>query len=155
MNEDIEYETFVKEMHEKYPMMFAHPYGGFCVGKGWYPIIRALCENIQAHINSVECHRNHLLIKNVMSRPIPEPVPQVEIRQIKEKFGGLRFYYDGGDDKIEGMVDMAESMSVITCETCGNPGVNRSIRGWLTTLCDMHYNERIESIKGDMHGKNH
>lgn len=146
------YEAFEKEMHEKFPKIFAHPYGGFDIGEGWYPIIRALCENIQAHINSVECHRNHLLIKNVMSRPIPEPVPQVEVRQIKEKFGGLRFYYDGGDDKIEGMVDMAESMSIITCETCGNPGKNRSIRGWLTTLCDMHYNERLEKLKESNRG---
>jgi hypothetical protein len=31
----------------------------------------------------------------------------------------------------------------------GNPGVNRSIRGWLTTLCDVHYNERIEKLKGE------
>ena len=88
----------------------------------------------------------------MVSRPIPEPVPQVVVTQIKEKFGSLRFYYDGGDAKIDGMVDMAESWAAHTCETCGNPGVNRSIRGWLTTLCDTHYNKRIESIKGDMHG---
>ena len=141
------YEAFEKEMHEKYPKMFATPYGGFCVGKGWYPIIRELCKNIQAHIDSVECHRNYLLTKNVMSDSIPEPVSQVVVTQVKEKFGGLRFYYDGGDAKIDGMVDMAESWAVHTCETCGNPGINRSIRGWLTTLCDMHYNERLEKIK--------
>jgi hypothetical protein len=46
----------------------------------------------------------------------------VSIAQIKEKFGTLRFYYDGGDDHVEGMVDYAEYLSSITCEVTGKPG---------------------------------
>ena len=145
--EDTEYEAFVKEMHEKYTPMFSQPYGGICIGAGWYQIIRSLCHNIQAHINSVECARTSLVLRNPWNRPIPEQVPQVIVTQIKEKFGGLRFYHDGGDDMIEGMVHMAESWAAHTCETCGNHGVGRSVGGWLTTLCDMHYNERLEKFK--------
>ena len=48
--------------------------------------------------------------------------------QVKEKFGTLRFYYTGGDDRIDGMVRMAESMSAVTCETCGAPGKLRGDR---------------------------
>ena len=70
-------------------------------------------------------------------RPVPESIPQVTLDQIKEKFGTLRFYYTGGDDIIDGMVRMAESMSAVTCETCGNPGQQRG-GGWIRTLCDHH-----------------
>ena len=70
-------------------------------------------------------------------RSVPESIPQVTLDQIKEKFGTLRFYYTGGDDIIDGMVRMAESMSAVTCETCGNPGQQRG-GGWIRTLCDHH-----------------
>lgn len=64
-------------------------------------------------------------------------VDWVRISQIKEKFGGLRFYYDGGDDQISGFVDMAELWAGHTCEKCGNKGERRS-GGWVRTLCDHH-----------------
>jgi len=75
---------------------------------------------------------------------IPPEVEQVVIAQIKEKFGGLRFYYDGGDDYISGMVTMAETWAGSTCETCGEKGTRRG-GGWIRTLCDTHeaeYQER-------------
>jgi len=68
---------------------------------------------------------------------IPEEIPQVTLDQVKEKFGTLRFYYTGGDDYIRGMVTMAESMSGITCEECGNPGTSTS-GGWIKTVCVEH-----------------
>jgi hypothetical protein len=68
---------------------------------------------------------------------IPDEVPQVVVEQIKEKFGGLRFYYQGGDDHTSGVVDMAESWAGKTCETCGSMGERRS-GGWIRTLCDEH-----------------
>jgi hypothetical protein len=61
----------------------------------------------------------------------------IKVQQIKEKFGGLRFYYDGGDERISGLVDMAESWAAHTCETCGNKGERRH-GGWVRTLCDVH-----------------
>ena len=57
--------------------------------------------------------------------------------QIKEKFGGLRFYYDGGDAVVDGMVRMAESWAARSCEKCGKPGERRG-GGWIRTLCDEH-----------------
>jgi hypothetical protein len=66
-----------------------------------------------------------------------EVVYQVTASQVKEKFGTLRFYYSGGDDIINGMAVMAESMSGVTCEVCGNVGRQRG-GGWIRTLCDEH-----------------
>ena len=67
-------------------------------------------------------------------RKVPESIPQVTLDQVKEKFGTLRFYYSGGDDEISGMVLMAESMSGVTCEGCGNIGERRG-GGWVHTYC--------------------
>jgi hypothetical protein len=67
-------------------------------------------------------------------RELPEVIPQVTLDQVKEKFGTLRFYYSGGDDVIDGMVRMAESMTEVTCESCGNIGERRG-GGWVHTYC--------------------
>jgi hypothetical protein len=72
---------------------------------------------------------------------VPAEIVQVTVDQVKEKFGTLRFYYTGGDDYISGLVAMAESMSGVTCETCGNPG-RRVGGGWITTLCKEHAEAR-------------
>jgi hypothetical protein len=68
-------------------------------------------------------------------REVPAAIPQVTLDQVKEKFGTLRFYYTGGDDYISGMVSLAESMTGVTCEECGNPGKSRG-GGWIHTYCD-------------------
>ena len=67
-------------------------------------------------------------------REIPESIPQVTLDQVKEKFGTLRFYYSGGDDYISGMVSLAESLTGVTCESCGNVGERRG-GGWVHTYC--------------------
>ena len=72
---------------------------------------------------------------------VPNKVVQVIADQIKEKFGTLRFYYSGGDDFIRGIVSMAESMSSVTCEECGNLG-ECSSGGWIRTLCKTHREQR-------------
>lgn len=129
MSEDQEYEQFTKNMEERFPKMFSSPYGGFAVGAGWYPILETLCDNIQNH---VDWKNRETLV-----------VPQVVVAQIKEKFGGLRFYYDGGDDYIRGLVSMAESWADRACETCGGAGKKRN-SGWIRTLCDLHEEELQE-----------
>lgn len=126
MSEELEYDAFTKSMEEKYPKMFSQPYGGFAVGKGWWPIIESLCANIQSHTDWWN--------KNHEKHPIVE---QVVVEQVKEKFGGLRFYYEGGDDQISGMVRMAEAWAGHSCEECGAPG-KLGGQGWIRTLCPTH-----------------
>jgi hypothetical protein len=96
---------------------------GFECGNGWFTILDQLMGNIQHHID--------------WKNRTEEVVPQVTLDQVKEKFGTLRFYYTGGDDYIRGMVTMAEAMSGVTCETCGNPGT-RTGGGWIKTVCKEH-----------------
>ena len=121
-----DYEAFVKRLEETYPNMFSQPYGGVAVSAGWWPIIEILCANIQSHTDWWNTNRK--------DRPIVE---QVVVEQIKEKFGGLRFYYSGGDDTVAGMVRMAEAWADVACEECGAFGKRRS-GGWIRTLCDHH-----------------
>lgn len=135
MYNEEQYDAFARKMEEQFPKMFAGKYGGFAVGPGWWPILEALCSNIQ--------HYTDWQNKNHEKHPV---VPQVVVAQIKEKFGGLRFYYDGGDDEISGMVRMAESWAAHTCEECGKPGVSRN-GGWIKTLCDEHEVERQARYK--------
>jgi len=59
------------------------------------------------------------------------------IAQVKEKFGGLRFYIGSGNDAIWERIQKAENDSYTICEKCGNPGKLRE-GGWLKTLCDEH-----------------
>lgn len=134
MTED-QYEDYVNNLHQKYPKMFEGKYGGIAVGAGWWPMIETLCGVIQNHIDQSkgEC-------------------PQVVLEQVKEKFGSLRFYYQGGDDFIHGAVWLAESMSGKLCEECGAPG-KRVGNGWVRTLCDFHIAE-LEAIRAEEMKKN-
>jgi hypothetical protein len=146
MHTEAEYDAFVKRTEDTYPKMFATPYGGFAVSAGWWPILEKLCDNIQSHIDSKNNLRSRLLANNEYDHTIPDQVSQVEVHQIKEKFGGLRFYYSGGDAEISGMVRMAESWAEIACEQCGAIGQRRS-GGWIRTLCDTHEAEYQERKK--------
>lgn len=125
-----------KELDEalcaKYPEIFRDRYGnmretamcwGFSCGDGWYNILDAACANIKNHENNLTRNKKEF-----------HPVIAT---QIKEKYGTLRFYYNGGDEYIDGVVAMAESMSARTCETCGAPGELRGL-GWVYTACDEH-----------------
>ena len=57
--------------------------------------------------------------------------------QVKEKFGGLRFYVHDSTDTHYNYISFAENMSYRTCEDCGAVGKTYT-DGWYTTLCDIH-----------------
>jgi hypothetical protein len=102
-------------LYEKYPDLFANI--GIECNMGWYDIISSVCYRIKQHE------------KNKKSDYYP-----VTFDQIKEKWGGLRIYYIGGDNYIRGVIDMAEEMSYKICERCGKPG-SPNKQGWIMTLC--------------------
>lgn len=62
----------------------------------------------------------------------------VEIAQVKEKFGTLRIYTDTVNEELEELIREAEKLSEVTCESCGRPGKLRTTHGWLKTTCDAH-----------------
>jgi len=64
-----------------------------------------------------------------------------QVAQVKEKFGGLRFYINESSDDIWKRIQLAEQASYITCEKCGDLADLRTDIGWYLTLCDEHYDE--------------
>jgi len=59
------------------------------------------------------------------------------LHQIKEKFGGLRFYIGAGTEEIFDAINRAEDESQHTCEECGQPGtIEANETGWLKCLCE-------------------
>jgi hypothetical protein len=98
---------------------------------GWYEILSRLCYIVNNRID--------------YKRRLNEPLEFFYWSQIKEKFGGLRAYCYGADEYIRGAIDMAESMSYITCEVTGEKGKvrykkldedGRPIHSWVKTLSD-------------------
>lgn len=84
-------------------------------------------------------------------KPLLEELEQLggAVLQVKEKFGGLRFYYRLSNDHPQALafgesVEKAEAQSFDTCEECGQPGELRSGK-WLVTLCN--HDERIRQAK--------
>ena len=133
-------EELDKKLCEKYPKIFKNRNGsmqetcmcwGFSHDDGWYDIVDSLCASIQNHINNKRYQFRE------MSQEDFDEEHQIVAAQVKEKFGGLRFYIDGGDDWVYGAISMAESMSYRTCEVCGAPGKTRGT-GWIRTTCDEH-----------------
>lgn len=87
----------------------------FDVNEGWYPLIKELIEDlIQLGWNKQVC-------------------------QVKEKFGGLRFYINKGSNEIHNRISKAEKDSYEICEVTGKPGKLRTDIGWYRTLCDEEY----------------
>lgn len=121
-------------LYKKYPKLFRQKdwsmkkslmcFGLEC-GQGWFSLISMMCQAIHNHL------KNHKGLK-------------CEFVQIKEKYGTLSVYYDGGDDYIAGIVLMAEYMSSVICEKCGSPGKIRP-SGWLRCECEKCYKERINA----------
>lgn len=91
-------------------------------------------------------------LKTAKYRQVKEPIPQVIAVQVKEKFGTLRFYVDGGNEVTHAMINMAESMSARTCEKCGAPGKLRG-KTWLYTACDEHTEECDKFEDGEEDGQ--
>lgn len=125
-------DDFSDRLKATFPKMYGDVYCGIWIDKGWEHIILNLSKAIQYHID----YKNEKFAKGH-----GEEVAQVTVAQIKEKFGGLRFYYDGGDEYIEGLVAMAENWALSTCEVCGDRGRYRGGE-YIRTLCDKHEEER-------------
>lgn len=85
------------------------------VGPGWYPLIKELIED---------------LIALGWDK---------QVTQVKEKYGTLRFYINGGTDEIHDRIEKAEADSAHICEETGKPGKLRKDLGWIRTLSDEEY----------------
>ena len=139
MNQELQNTLF-----EKYPQLFSNRTKSrmescMCWGiecnDGWYEILSSVCWRIFQHEENIS---ERIAVRNKFDTPNDQTdldyVP-VKFDQIKEKFGGLRIYFSGGDDYVEGIIGMAEEMSYKICEVCGNSGKPNK-GGWIITLCN-------------------
>ena len=66
-------------------------------------------------------------------------VNEYRITQIKEKFGGLRWYDNGGPieiyDELQDIIEEYEEKSFLICAVCGAPATKVS-QGWYYPFCD-------------------
>lgn len=99
---------------------------GFEHSDGWFDLEWRLCEDLEKILGDFS--------------------PYYILRQIKEKFAGLRWYWgwrdglpedvpNGLGEKIRWRVNQAEEESYKTCEWCGQPGELDSSQWWILTLC--------------------
>jgi len=94
----------------------------FDVQVGWYPLIKDLIND---------------LIKLGWNK---------QVCQVKEKFGGLRFYINEGSEEIHNRILNAEKLSYEICELCGEKGELRTKIRWFTTLCDEHFKQKHQPL---------
>lgn len=106
--------------HPEKPMTEALMCFGFECGDGWQYILWRLCEQIE-----VELAKDYELKQ------------QFEVVQVKEKFGGLRFYTNVGNDAIYDLISKAEDESYGTCEVCGEPATLIENNRWYKTICEI------------------
>lgn len=111
-------------LYSAYPLLFRDCPGylidrGMACSTGWYEIIDRMAAKLEQILE--------VLPEDQRFRAV----------QVKEKFGGLRFYTDGKlpDAAIE-IIGQACREADKTCEDCGEPGILRESRPWIRTLCD-------------------
>jgi hypothetical protein len=156
---------------KKYPEIFKDRYApmnqtamcwGFDCGDGWYNIIDTLCGLLSSEYRSAKSHYEFLMevgvgnvlygTKTLTQEAIDEAKAKLEeeklkvpvAAQVKEKFGGLRFYVNAATDKHYHYITFAESMSYRTCEKCGAPGKTYRM-GWHKALCPEHAMEEYSA----------
>lgn len=155
----------IEELKEKYPLLFYKEEGeamqpinlfGLEIDSGWDNIIEAMCHLMYRRYRNTKrtCDYWHKKAteegntedlqkcKDLLEKTEQE-LPK--ICQIKEKFGTLRVYVDNLTPYVDGVIDMAEAMSEVTCEKCGKPGKTHTI-GWHKTLCYEHAKEKYGKV---------
>lgn len=92
---------------------------------GWYNVIRDLSVKLEKLIEGMEN-------PSTSAEYLPAAI------QVKQKFGGLRFYMTTETDDMFDAIRLAEHFSYHTCEECGAPG-QPTEDSWIVTLCREHW----------------
>ena len=142
-----------EKLFSKYPKIFGDrtkPMTETCMcwgietGCGWYDIIDTLCQAItntySTSLEIDEVDAKHLGVepykfKDEVSYIYSVNCPQVVAQQVKEKFGGLRFYVATGNADVYELIRVAGEESFKICEECGTRENVNTEGKWLKTLC--------------------
>jgi len=96
---------------------------GFECGDGWFQIIYDLSVAIEEQAEKLKAD-------GVPMEQLPS------VCQVKEKFGGLRYYVNNLFGDIDKLIDAAEVQSQQTCDVCGGPAQCQYVNDWLRTICN-------------------
>lgn len=113
------------EMYEKYPKTLKG-LSYFEINKGWNELVEEITSKIE-------------VINNKYS-----PSSYIRAVQVKQKFGGLRYYIsieDVEEQDVKYVYDIiaeAEKRSFTICEYCGSTAKISKHRTYVETLCDEH-----------------
>jgi hypothetical protein len=122
--------TWREDLRTRFAPWFDRVAWGFRCHDGWFDIITELTEEIARIVGG------------------PERTPDLRVVDVKEKFGGLRYYVRHVPDKhalaIAEAKQRAEERSFETCEVCGRPGRLVQSDGYWHTACPEH-----EDLKRD------
>lgn len=93
----------------------------------------------------ISCDRGWYPIIIDVDQKLAELDPNYVVHQVKEKFGGLRYYFEAMAntdhetwEKMQQIVRQAEKRADKTCEICGSTKkVALRDHGWWKTMCDL------------------
>jgi hypothetical protein len=117
---------------------------GFDCGDGWYSLIDSICEYLMRDVNRLKYRIESDLYNDEEKEKMKQELVHATINipvvvQVKEKFGGLRFYTHGSNDDQSNYVHCAENLSYRICEECGTMKDAQTYNiGWAKTLCPDH-----------------
>lgn len=148
------YPEIFRDRHK--PMTETAMCWGFACGDGWYPLINTLCRLIMSEVKGLRRDiaetRKNLARQDTINpwareyysaerlADLEQKLATAEAElpiaaQVKEKFGGLRFYVDRGNDIHHAYIRFAETMSYTICEECGATRDVYQTTGWVHTVC--------------------
>jgi len=115
-----------QDLYSSLAKEYANLYGKYCFfecGPGWYYILRELSQKITYHL------------KERVDRGRDQETDEPLVCQVKEKYGGLRYYVNSTFDEVYDMIAAAERESLRTCEECGESGKQYSRNRWVILRC--------------------
>ena len=119
--------------HPEFPDTVSLMCYGFECEDGWFDLIWELCEEIEKSENIMKFDKQ--------AKKLLLGKDDLNVFQVKEKYGGLRFYMDGCSVETQKIINKFEDKSLTICERCGTFGEIRSGR-WVKVLCDKCNKER-------------
>jgi hypothetical protein len=116
--------SLTKKLKESHPVLFEYfnstdpdirwpIVSGITCGRGWFTLINELC----SRIDLLDSER------------------EIRVLQIKEKFGGLRFYVSKSIPEIDSLISEYEHKSYNICEFCGSSNDLKRSKGWIKVAC--------------------
>ena len=122
--------------HRQYPHLFVDKVGLEC-GSGWFPLLDELfIVPERCVVDGIENGEWRNPIREGHTHPWPY------VRQIKEKFGGLRVHLSQWNGPIRAAIKLAQERADATCDQCGEGGTLRNLGGYMCTRCDLHAEDR-------------